>query len=338
MSATEKTHRSAIKHIGIGAAVTSAAIGAGIFALGDAAFRTACDVCSPLFIKSNKRAIEEIGEQLKQQDNDEQRDAVQWFQATRQSLTTYSEDGLRLHAWVLDPDRLDPKPHLYAICCHGFCGEPQEMARYALRYARMGCTVLLPALRAHERSQGRYVGMGYLDRRDVMRWINLVVRGDPDAQIILHGNSMGAAAVMLAAGEPDFPAQVKAVIEDSGYPSVSSQMRYVTKSMLRLPRIVGLPMLGAMSVICRMHAGFGLTDGDCVRATSRIHVPMLCVHGTADQLVPHEFMDRIVSAYRGRHCLTLSVTGAGHTLSSVKDPDTYWRMVQSIVEEGLRIA
>ena len=122
MSATEKTHRSAIKHIGIGAAVTTAAIGAGIFALGDAAFRTACDVRSPLFIKSNKRAIEEIGEQLKQQDNDEQRDAVQWFQATRQSLTTYSEDGLRLHAWVLDPDRLDPKPHLYAICCHGFCG------------------------------------------------------------------------------------------------------------------------------------------------------------------------------------------------------------------------
>ena len=73
MSATEKTHKSAIKHIGIGAAATSAAIGAGMFALGDAAFRTACDVRSPLFIKSNKRAIEEIGEQLKQQDNDEQR-------------------------------------------------------------------------------------------------------------------------------------------------------------------------------------------------------------------------------------------------------------------------
>lgn len=335
MSATNK---STIEHIGIGAAVTTSIVGTGLFALGETMFRATCDVYSPLFVKHNDHAVEAIGEQLKQQDNDEQRDAVQWFQATRQSLTTYSEDGLRLHAWVLDPDRLAPRPHLYAICCHGFCGEPQEMARYALRYARMGCTVLLPALRAHERSQGRYVGMGYLDRRDVMRWINLVVRADSQARIILHGNSMGAAAVMLAAAEPDLPAQVKAVIEDSGYSSANSEMRFVARSMMRLPRVVGLPMLGVMSMICRMHAGFWLADGDCVRAAGRIRVPMLCVHGTADQLVPHEFMDRIVSAYHGRHCQMLSVAGAGHTLSSVKDPDTYWRMVQSTVDEGLSLA
>ena len=335
MSATNK---STIEHIGIGAAVTTSIVGTGLFALGETMFRATCDVYSPLFVKHNDHAVEAIGEQLKLQDNDEQRDAVQWFQATRQSLTTYSEDGLRLHAWVLDPDRLAPRPHLYAICCHGFCGEPQEMARYALRYARMGCTVLLPALRAHERSQGRYVGMGYLDRRDVMRWVNLVVRADSQARIILHGNSMGAAAVMLAAAEPDLPAQVKAVIEDSGYSSANSEMRFVARSMMRLPRVVGLPMLGVMSMICRMHAGFWLADGDCVHAAGRIRVPMLCVHGTADQLVPHEFMDRIVSAYHGRHCQMLSVAGAGHTLSSVKDPDTYWRMVQSTVDEGLSLA
>ena len=335
MSATNK---STIEHIGIGAAVTTSIVGTGLFALGETVFRAACDVHSPLFVKHNDHAVEAIGEQLKLQDNDEQRDAVRWFQATRQSLTTYSEDGLRLRAWVLDPDCIAPKPHVYAICLHGFCGEPQEMARYALRYARMGCTVLLPALRAHERSQGRYVGMGYLDRRDVMRWINLVVRADSQARIILHGNSMGAAAVMLAAAEPDLPAQVKAVIEDSGYSSANSEMRFVARSMMRLPRVVGLPMLGVMSMICRMHAGFLLADGDCVRAAGRIRVPMLCVHGTADQLVPHEFMDRIVSAYHGRHCQMLSVAGAGHTLSSVKDPDTYWRMVQSTVDEGLSLA
>lgn len=335
MSATNK---STIEHIGIGAAATTSIVGTGLFALGETMFRAACDVHSPLFVKHNGHAVEAIGEQLKLQDNDEQRDAVRWFQATRQSLTTYSEDGLRLHAWVLDPDCIAPKPHVYAICLHGFCGEPQEMARYALRYARMGCTVLLPALRAHERSQGRYVGMGYLDRRDVMRWINLVVRADSQARIILHGNSMGAAAVMLAAAEPDLPAQVKAVIEDSGYSSANSEMRFVARSMMRLPRVVGLPMIGVMSMICRMHAGFWLADGDCVRAAGRIRVPMLCVHGTADQLVPHEFMDRIVSAYHGRHCQMLSVAGAGHTLSSVKDPDTYWRMVQSAVDEGLSLA
>ena len=60
-------------------------------------------------------------------------------------------------------------------------------------------TVLVPALRGHGLSEGRYAGMGWLDRRDLMRWISLIIDSDADARILLQGKSMGAAAVMGSA-------------------------------------------------------------------------------------------------------------------------------------------
>lgn len=321
-----------VRHIGQGAAASMAAVGTATLALGGLAYRFACDTRSSLFVKNSKRANEEISGQLLQSNDAEQRAGSRWFDDTRQSLTTYSEDGFRLHAWVLDPDCAHPRPHMYAICCHGFCGEPREMAKYALRYARMGCTVIIPAMRAHERSQGRYVGLGCLDRRDVMCWVNVIVRADPDASIILHGNSMGAAAVMLAAGEADLPRQVVAVVEDSGYASVDDQLRFVAKTMLNMPRVIGLQTVAAMNFSARIHTGSDFRAGDCLAAARRMPIPLLCIHGLDDTMVPHEFMDRIASAYRGPLCRTLGVRGAGHTLAASTAPDGYWRTVSRFLQ------
>lgn len=106
-------------------------------------------------------------------DMSEQLEAARWFEEAKQSVTLRSHDGLKLHGWLLDPDCSDPQPHLYAICCHGYAGEPAEMAKWAHRYAQLGFTVLLPAQRAHELSEGRYgiagkrrsVGLGFADHR-----------------------------------------------------------------------------------------------------------------------------------------------------------------------------
>lgn len=84
----------------------------------------------------------------------EAREAGVWFQETKQPVTITSFDGLTLHGWLFDPDCISPKPHLYAICCHGYTGEPAEMATWAHRFARLGFTVLVPAQRAHEMSEG----------------------------------------------------------------------------------------------------------------------------------------------------------------------------------------
>ena len=168
-------------------------------------------------------------------DMSEQLEAARWFEEAKQSVTLRSHDGLKLHGWLLDPDCSDPQPHLYAICCHGYAGEPAEMAKWAHRYAQLGFTVLLPAQRAHELSEGRYVGMGLLESDDLLGWVSLITAADPDARILLHGNSMGAATVMMAAGDARLPRNVVAAISDCGYSSVVSQFTDNAEAMFRLP-------------------------------------------------------------------------------------------------------
>lgn len=42
--------------------------------------------------------------------------------------------------------------------------------------------------------------MGWLDRKDVLQWIGWVLAQDSEAEIVLHGVSMGAATTMMTAG------------------------------------------------------------------------------------------------------------------------------------------
>lgn len=46
---------------------------------------------------------------------------------------------------------------------------------------------------AHGNSEGQYIGMGWLDRKDMLKWIDYVISLDKNAQIALYGESMGGA-------------------------------------------------------------------------------------------------------------------------------------------------
>lgn len=184
-------------------------------------------------------------ERIEKLQQGEAQEAGEWFAQAKQPVTITSDDGLRLHGWLFDPDCTAPKPHLYAICMHGYTGVPEETAKWAHRYARMGFTVLVPSQRAQDLSEGRYVGMGWLERNDLLNWIDLIASSDADARILLYGGSMGAATVMMTTGDPRLPRNVVSAIVDSGYTSArmvfidSFGIRRVCRN--RLPRYVWMP-------------------------------------------------------------------------------------------------
>ena len=85
------------------------------------------------------------------------------------------------------------------------------MFTFAAYYGRQGYHVLMPDLRGCGESGGDFIGMGWPDRLDMLQWINWIIQRDPEAQIVLHGISMGGATVMMTAGE-SLPPQVKAIV------------------------------------------------------------------------------------------------------------------------------
>lgn len=264
-------------------------------------------------------------------DADECAAAADWFASSKQPVTLASDDGLQLHAWLFDPDCVAPKPHLYAICCHGYTGEPAEMAKWAHRYAKLGFTVLVPAQRAHELSEGRYVGMGWLERNDLLGWIRLITDSDGDARILLHGNSMGAATVMMAAGDPRLPRNVVAAIEDCGYASVVGQFEDTARAMFHLPRPVAAMLVRAAGLVCKRRAGYGFAEASCTRMLRHATIPMLFIHGGDDTFVSPRFLEANYRACASLDREKLLVPGADHTMSASTAPDLYWRKVTGFV-------
>lgn len=319
--------------IATGAATTLFAAGLALSA--DRLFRFALDTNNPKSIFH--RASPQDADKERLLNTGEAREAGAWFSEAKQPVSITSFDGLNLHGWLFDPDCVNPLPHLYAICCHGYTGEPAEMAKWTHRFAKLGFTVLVPAQRAHELSEGRYVGMGWLERNDLLAWIHLIVESDPDARILLHGNSMGAATVMMAAGDPRLPRNVVSAIEDSGYASVRMQFIDSARSMFHLPKLLAAMCVDAAGLVCKYRAGFDFSDASCVEQLKHTTIPMLFIHGAADTFVSPRFLDMNYGACSSLDREKLLVPDADHVMSSAVAPDVYWSKVEGFVKRTFRI-
>ncbi|MDF2533388.1 MAG: peptidase, partial [Clostridia bacterium] len=113
----------------------------------------------------------------------------EWLQQQKQlTFTIASYDGLKLHALYLPCPVPSDKT---VILIHGYNSWNGSMGGFAQHYLEsLGCNVLLPDLRGHGQSEGSYIGFGWHDRKDILQWINLILKETGcDTEIILHGVS-----------------------------------------------------------------------------------------------------------------------------------------------------
>ena len=252
-----------------------------------------------------------------------------WLADNAEDRWLTSHDGLALHGLYL------PRPetsHKYAVICHGYGGIPQGMGGFASRFYDMGYNILTPAARCHELSQGRYASMGWLERKDIVDWVDTLVEQDPEAEIVLYGISMGGATVMMTAGEAGLSPNVKCIIEDCGYSSVWDEFAGQLEEMFGLPTF---PVLDAASLVCQVRAGFGFKEASSVESLKKASVPMLFIHGEDDTFVPYWMLDVVYEACASRSKERLSIPGAGHGEAAATDPELYWSTVEGFLAKHM---
>ena len=93
--------------------------------------------------------------------------------------------------------------------------KPYQMGHAGMKFYNQGYNVILPHMRGHGESEGAYIGMGYHDRKDIIKWVEYIISQDSLAEILIYGVSMGGAATMMVSGE-NLPDNVKCFIEDCG--------------------------------------------------------------------------------------------------------------------------
>lgn len=245
--------------------------------------------------------------------------------------TIQSADGLILWA-ALVPGA--PKSHRWAVCVHGYHDTYESMGAIARWYNDRGWNVLMPDQRGHGSSEGGYVGWGYDERLDVVGWATYIARKDPEAEILLHGVSMGAASVLMAAGGA-MPRQVQGVVSDCSYTSIEAEMCYLLRRWRKMSGGVPLPaglMFSALRKTALRRAGYDLRDAAPIQAVTRSKTPTLFIHGVDDDFVPASMMGKLYQAARCPKRF-LWAPGADHAASVGSNPDLYWSAVAGFIKD-----
>lgn len=251
---------------------------------------------------------------------------IAWCAQNGEHCWITSEDGLKLHALYYPNEQSQSK---YIITCHGYKGKAQYNGSILRKMYGMGYSILAPDARAHGESEGTYIGMGWLERRDIPKWAQYLIEKDPEARIALYGISMGGATVMMTVGEP-LPSNVVAAIEDCGYSSVWEEFSMQIKA-LHLPVF---PVMYVANVMVRAFAHYDLKEASSIEQLKKCKIPMLLMHGEADAFVPFRMFKEVCGAVpTEKQCL--SFPGAGHAGSFSTNPQRYWTAIEDFLAAKL---
>ncbi len=249
-----------------------------------------------------------------------------WLEtAERRKVTARTEDG---YALVAEEFPAEGKSRRWAILLHGYTGWKEEMYPFACWYHAEGYHVIAPDLRCHGESEGDFIGMGWTDHFDCMIWVRHILEQDPEAEIVLHGQSMGAATALMMAGE-ELPGNVRAVISDCAYTDAYAVFREKITEWFSLP---AFPFVDTARLILMMRGGYDLKDASPISAVKKSGVPILFIHGGEDRMMPDQMSREL---YRAASCEKelLIVEGAGHAQSQDKDPAAYFGAVEKFLEK-----
>ena len=230
-----------------------------------------------------------------------------------------SFDGLRLNGRYYHVHTGAP----LALMCHGYRGTPsRDFSGGASLCMEIGYNVLLIEQRGHCSSEGHTISFGINERRDCLDWCRWASNRFR-VPILLVGISMGAATVLMAS-ELDLPERVRGIVADCPFTSPEAIIRKVGRDQ-GFPISVALPLA---RLAARVFGGFSLSQpADAAEAVRHARVPILLIHGEADNFVPCE-MSRAIAAANPEKISLHTFPGAGHGMSYLTDTDRYARLVK----------
>ena len=239
----------------------------------------------------------------------------QMCQTPSEQIVISSHDGLKLggrYYHLHDGAMLQIQFHGYRGCGErDLCGLHQ-LAR------EMGHNILVVSQRAGGASEGNTITFGIKEKHDCLAWAKYAAeRFGTDIPMVLAGVSMGAATVMMAAGE-QLPENVIGILADCGYTSAKEIMFDVMRKM-KLPPKLCYPFvkLGA-----KLFGHFDPDENSPLEAMKRCTLPVIFFHGEDDDFVPCSMSRANFEACAARKKL-VTIPGAGHGLSYAVQPQRY---------------
>ena len=220
-----------------------------------------------------------------------------------------------------------------AIIIHGYKSNSIAMMHIGYMFHHdFGYNILLPDLHSHGKSDGRYIQMGWRDKDDVRRWIDVAIDifGN-NTDIVITGISMGGATTMMTSDEK-LPSNVKCFVEDCGYTSVWDEFQNELAASYHLP---AFPLLYLTSALNKVVNGWSFGEASSLNQVRNCRLPMMFIHGENDTYVPTSMVYTLYYAKTEPKELYIS-PGSVHAMSYRDNPQEYSKRVGEFVTEYCR--
>lgn len=257
-----------------------------------------------------------------------------WFEQNvrLEEFTLRSPFGYNLHCAIWPHDDAcafaDGNPRV-AVIVHGYTYCLLGGIKYASIFHSLGFDCVLYDHRNHGLSDRAPTTMGLAEARDlsaVCDWAR--ERFGQNAVLGTHGESMGAATVMLQASQ--YPA-LSFAIEDCGYSDLNGELRFALTHRFHMP---WFPVLPIASLFSRLRGGVffgGVVPKRSLQACESL--PMLLIHGDADELVPFSMLAENYAAKPGKKQMR-AFPGASHAGCYLSDPAGYAACLTTFLTEN----
>ena len=171
------------------------------------------------------------------------------------------------------------------------------------------------------------VSFGIKERFDCAAWAKYVKeRFGEEKKTVFYGISMGAASAIMSCGLP-LASNVCAVVADCPYSEPSAIIKRVLKNRGLSPKTV-YPLVYLAALV---FGRFRLDASSPLVAAEGAKIPVLLIHGDADDFVPHS-MSEAIRDRATKTCQLFTVEGARHGASFATAKEKYVREVLSFID------
>lgn len=219
----------------------------------------------------------------------------------------------------------------WIVLLHAYDGSGLENYKIAYQFIKRGYNVLSPDLIGHGKDSSKYVSFGYYDSKNIATWIKRITKQNKNAQIVLFGQSMGAATA-LQTTEYVKHERVKCVVADSSFTILWNEVRHLMQNGRKKTPV--FPYLYMANFFCKLLAGFNMKKVSPLDSVKDNTIPTFFIHGGQDRYTLPAMTQELYDNSTCEKQIKI-FDGAGHTQSLVFNFNEYFELVDDFISNHL---
>ncbi|OIK03631.1 hypothetical protein BIV60_28000 [Bacillus sp. MUM 116] len=232
--------------------------------------------------------------------------------------------GYRIKAVLVEPHQTDR----YIIIAHGVTETKVNSVKYMNLFLERGFNALIYDHRRHGESGGKTTSFGYYEKFDLKAVVDWLKKEKGQNLLLgIHGESMGAATMLLYAGMLEDGADF--YIADCPFSDFRTQLAYLIKKNFKLFPGILLPI---GDLILRLRDKYSIRHVSPISVIENIQHPILFIHSRKDDYILPSMTEDLFEHKKGPKMLYMAEKGR-HAQSFNENRADYERVIDEFLQK-----